>query len=300
MRGVRATLLLVAGLPLALVVPAIPAWAAQDIGVRTTPLNESNPAAGSGYIAWSQNSRAHPSHYDAYAKKPAHTPLRINPPGTFGWIGGIDGSLLVYQQVRKGQSDIKLFNLENRSRHDAPPGVNTKQWEWHPTISGDWILFARIRNDNRLRTLILFNRATHRSQVIDSIKGRNADIYPGQVNGDFAAWTKCTSTLCNVYRYTISTKESSRIPNPFFNEQYAASVTSAGTVYLARSGSKCGSSVRLMRYPDGGPASRLLRFPLGVDLRFTYALDTSGGAVLFHDRVKCKPDAWDVYKVNDS
>jgi hypothetical protein len=285
------------------------AWAARSQlpqrPVLTTRLDEQNPAAGGGYIAWSRNSRARRRHFDAYVRQGRGRTIRLNARGTQGWIGGISGTTLVYQQAVRNRSDLKLFDLARRTRSNPPPGFNTRSWEWHPTVSGEWILFARSSEDADY--MILRSLATGRQLVLDTLTDTSGDaqLEPGQVNGNFAVWTKCVSrTECIVFRYGLAQGTKTGFEAPRGKLHYGASVTAAGTVYLARSGRSCGNRVELWRYPLDGPPSLLLRFRRGQDFRFSYAVTLpqqreTAVTEVYYDRVRCARKSWDIYKVVD-
>jgi len=40
---------------------------------------------------------------------------------------------------------VKVYNADTQTRSDPAAGVNTADWEWEPSISGDWLFFARQR-----------------------------------------------------------------------------------------------------------------------------------------------------------
>jgi hypothetical protein len=229
----------------ALALCAIGAWAAKaqlpQRPVLTSRLDEQNPAAGGGYIAWSRNSRARRRHFDAYVKQAGGRPIKLNARGTQGWIGGISGSTLVYQQAVRNRSDLKLFDLARRTRSNPPAGFNTRNWEWHPTVSGEWILFGRSSAD--VDYMILRSLATGRQLVLDTLPdpSEEAVLEPGQVNGNYAVWTKCVSqSECIVFRYSLAEGTKTGLEAPRGRLHYGASVTAAGTVYLGRSGRGCG------------------------------------------------------------
>ena len=87
--GVRAAAASVVAV-LLLTVPAIGA-----VPVLTTKAAEFNPAATDTYIAW--NGFAH-RHYVVYAKQFGGSRFRVNPTGTDGYVGSIEGTTLIYQQ----------------------------------------------------------------------------------------------------------------------------------------------------------------------------------------------------------
>jgi hypothetical protein len=289
---------------------ALSAWAATSQlpqrPVLTTRLDEQNPAAGGGYIAWSRNSRARRRHFDAYVSQARSRPIKLNARGTQGWIGGISGTTLVYQQAVRNRSDLKLFDLGRRTRFNPPRGFNTRSWEWHPTVSGEWVLFGRSSADADY--MILRSLATGRQLVLDTLPDPSEDarLEPGQVNGNYAAWTKCVSrSECIVFRYSLAEGTKTGFEAPRGRLHYGPSVTAAGTVYLARSGRGCGNRVELWRYPLGGPPSLLLRFRRGQDFRFSYAVTLppqreTAVTDVYYDRVRCaRKPSWDIYKVVD-
>ncbi|MGA9160256.1 MAG: hypothetical protein WB297_05255, partial [Actinomycetota bacterium] len=108
-------------------------------------VGEYQPVRGDTYLAWQQNTRQHPSHYDVFARPMAGgEKFKVNARQTQGANGGIDGDTLVYQQFKGKRSDLKFFDLGTRTRTSPPAGVNTDQWEYWPSFSGDWLLFARL------------------------------------------------------------------------------------------------------------------------------------------------------------
>src|SRR3954465_15388914 len=84
--------------------------------VRGSKLEETVPTANATYLAWTQNSKRHPKHHDVYARTfgQSSVKFKVNASGTSGFTGGIDPSTntLVYTQVRHGQADLKIFNLD--------------------------------------------------------------------------------------------------------------------------------------------------------------------------------------------
>ena len=82
------------------------------VPVKASARNEVTGAAGGEYFAWAKSRRGHPRVYDVWAQHGTEAPFKVNPRGTSGWGGGIDGTRLAYQEVRYGwQSDIRLFDL---------------------------------------------------------------------------------------------------------------------------------------------------------------------------------------------
>jgi len=214
-------------------------------------------------------------------------------------MGGIDPPTVAHQQVANGQSDIKLYNADTQNRSE-PPGVNTAQWEWGPSISGDWILFGRQDTSTNTQYVVLHNTNTSADFVLAQGTGpREA----GQVNGDYAVWTRCNP--CDVFRRQISGPTDMKLQKPTTKTyQYGPSVTSTGIVYVARSGQKCGSNVRIVRYFGvGDPAQGTVVAELGSgrDMYGTYARENADGSVdVFYDRLSCSnPKVSDIYRIHD-
>ncbi len=275
---------------------------AKPIGVRTTRLDEWDPAAGPDHIAWVQNTRRDPDRARVYAKPTGGPKFRVNRGPGDAYSPGIDGTTLVYQQVRRGRSDIKMFDLITRRRSNPPAGVNTRRWEYTPDISGDWLLYAQAWRRFRNRRVVLFNTSSLVKRVLAKSRGRTL-LVGGQVNGNYAVWGKVTRRGCDVFLHDIAAATTMKIPNPR-PCQYGPSVTDTGTVYLGQSGLRCGQAARLVRYPLGGPATVLISFRKGVDFQNTYAFTDGGGSThVFYDRGFCNRDfgenLFDVYKIID-
>lgn len=122
-----------------LVVAATDARAATpELLLGQNKVGEYQPVRGDTYLAWQQNTRQHPSHYDVFARPMAGgAKFKVNARKTQGANGGIDGTRLVYQQFNGKRSDLKFFDLSTRTRTPPPAGVNTDQWEYWPSLSGD-------------------------------------------------------------------------------------------------------------------------------------------------------------------
>jgi hypothetical protein len=260
-----------------------------EVPVLVTPANELLPAADgdAGYLAWTQNSSAHRNHYDAFFSLNSGPKVRVNEAGTLGWTGGIDGNMLVYQQAVGNSSGLRLFDLTTQVR-TAPTGVNTGMWEWQPTISGDWILFGRQGRNRNL--VILHNTVTDETRTLVD---QQLFAGPGQVNGDYATYVRCGAATCNVFRYQISTSQTTAAPNPRKRVQYGPSVSTDGTMYYGSSKQGCGSDVQVRKLtPGAANATLLTAFPPGRDFFGTYADDrTDGSTDVLHDRGRCNLSA---------
>ena len=260
-------------------------------------VGEYQPVRGDDFLAWQQNTRAHPGHYDVFARPlDGGGKFKVNAAGTNGANGSIDGDVLVYQQFRFKRSDLKFFDLVDRSRSSPPAGVNTDQWEYWPSMSGNWLLFARLYGSG-VRRMILFDLSTGDSRRLAEVRGGRAFLAPGQVTGDWAVWSTCRSeTVCNVIRYFIPDGTRETIPNDGAR-QHAPSVTPDGTVYFARSNAKCGGSVKVVRHAPNGNETVLWRIQSGDEVGSTETYtDREGITTVLFDQYDCgraaEADSW--------
>jgi hypothetical protein len=280
-----------------LVVAASDARAATpELLLGRNKVGEYQPVRGDTFLAWQQNTRQHPSHYDVFARPMAGgEKFKVNARQTQGANGGIDGDTLVYQEFKRKRSDLKFFDLGTRTRTPPPAGVNTDQWEYWPSLSGDWLLFARLYG-NDARRIFLFDLSTGDSRRLDSVRGAGSDLAPGQVSGDWAVWSKCRQGGCDVIRYHIPDGTKQTIPNSG-TRQHAPSVAADGTVFFARGNARCGGSVKLIRRPLLGDETVLWRISSGDDIGTTRTfVDTDGVTTVLFDQFDCDEatgsDAW--------
>ena len=282
-----------------LVVAATDARAATpELLLGRNKVGEYQPVRGDTYLAWQQNTRQHPSHYDVFARPMAGgDKFRVNARKTQGANGSIDGDTLVYQQFNGKRSDLKFFDLGTRTRTSPPAGVNTDQWEYWPSFSGDWLLFARLYG-NGARRIFLFDLSTGDSRRLDGVRGAGSDLAPGQVSGDWAVWSKCRQGGCDVIRYHIPDGTREMIPNNG-TRQHAPSVGPDGTVFFARGNAPCGGSVKLIRRPLQGNETVLWRISSGDDIGTTRTfVDPNGVTTVLFDQFDCDQatgsDSWEI------
>jgi hypothetical protein len=172
----------------------------------------------------------------------------------------------------------------------APAGINTSRWEWHPTVSGDWILFGRERLDRGRWRVFLHNTSTDQTIPLADVLGKPTQADPGQVSGDYAVWDRCAHHVCNVYRYQISTGQTTKIPNTLTGQiQHYPSVTSTGVVYFAHSGDGCVRNVKLVEWIEGQPLNVLVEFAPGRDVTSTTQTvpDQVSGTDVYFDKYTC-------------
>jgi hypothetical protein len=274
------------------------------VPVKTSARNELSPAAGSGFFTWAKSRRGHPRVYDVWGQQEGQPPFKINAPGTSGFGGGIDGTTLVYQQIKKYNSDLRLFDLVNRRRANVPPGINTSRWEWGPTMSGDWLLFGRSVYQGT-EQMILHNLTTGEQRVLDTKRGNRGYLISGQVNGAFAVWSKCLGNACDVFRYDIAAR--TRTPMERNGRLlYAPSITPSGVTYYIRGESTCGGAELVKTTPDG-TTFVLAESGSARDVSSTYAAVLPGrppnevpGVRIYLESWKCAGNRSDIYSVDDT
>jgi hypothetical protein len=276
------------------------------VPVKASVRNEIYPAFAGEYLTWSKSRRSSLSPYDAYLQRGTNPATKLNAKGTQGYAGGTDGVKVAYQETLGLKSDIRLFDLATR-RRSSPAGVNTKRWEWRPSISGGWLLFDRgMIFSSSLQQVLLKNLVTGELRVLDSLKNKNAGLQVGQVNGNYAVWMKCIGARCNILRYDIAAATKTQIPTAG-KVQYSPSVSTAGTTYFGRSGPTCGDSAELVKVPLVGVPSVLYALPTGKDFRSTFAATITGGGPpptvttrIYFDIGTCRPARSDIYSIDDT
>ena len=311
-------------LAVALAVPAAAISLAHAALVVETPVltsraSEETPAAAwnadgtIAYLAYAKNSLASPRRFNAYLRAidPADgsfTVVKLNAVGR-GYLGGIDPPTVVYQQIYNGRSNLKLYDVETGKRRNPPSGINTLKWEWAPTISGSLLLFNRDDNTTVTQRVIMHDltKTTGAETVLSKTTRSFHSTYAGQVNGNWAVWARCTP-ICGVFRRDLVARTTIRLARPtnFAHDQYAPSVDSHGTVYLARSGRACGSIVRIVRYTTGDitagrPGTAIAQLPPQTSLSATFARGNGNGTVdVLYDRLTCNTGRSDIYKITDA
>jgi hypothetical protein len=290
------------GLQLALAGPA--AAAVTPVKVVGGPGNQFNPFSDGTSIVWASNA-GHPKRYDALARSLSGGGVqRLNLRRTEGFAGGIDpiGPRAIIQQVRNGLSDIVFVNLDNGNR-SAPPGVNSRKWEWAPRISATYILFARSvrRNGVWFDDVLLTDRGSGKAVRLASYRySKNALLAISNVGDRYATWARCAAT-CSAYLYDTQTSSLRKIPTKNGRPQYGATVDEAnGQLYFFRSGAKCGVDVNMWRVPvatPGGSLTRIVAFPDGVDTGWTLDLAPgTGGVDAYFQRWNCATRSGDIYR----
>jgi len=279
------------------------ASASSPIAVKAAKgIDEYEGAANGQLLSWTQNTKSHPNHYDVYLRSGGST-RKVNAAGSQGFGGGIDGNYLVYDQYTSRAGDnLFVFHIDSRTRtmlHD----VDTPGPEYHPTISGDWILFPRGTRGKTTRVL-LYNRSNHQVRQLAQITGSGKYVYSGQVNGDFAVWGRVTPNSQDVFLYRIATGTFARVAHAGWYALYDPAVLPDGTVYYQRSRNGCGLHTQIVRRDSHNVTTVLVRLPNLVDGGYMYADGPeAGSAAAYYTTVKCKdrtslvPNSADIYKL---
>jgi hypothetical protein len=305
----RPRLLLLVGIA-GLVAVAAATAAGPPVAVKSSKRNETAPAAGGEWFAWSKSRANYGSPSDVWAQRLSEPSFKVNPRNTQAYTGGIDSTRLVYQVLFRsgaGGSDLRLFDLQTRRHVPLPRSVNSPRWECCPTLSGDWLLFGRgVAYSQNLQLIMLRNLVTGEERVLDQLVNRNGLLAAGQISGNFAVWGKCNPyPRCQIARYDVAAGSVTRLAVPPGKVVYSPSVTRLGTTYYGRSNVGCGKAVELVKEPLLGLAEVLVRLPAGQDLDVTSAIvqvgqpaDTTISRV-YYDRIVCKRRAWDILSVSD-
>lgn len=278
------------------------AWAVVPVGVLTTPRIEIQPAVSSDYLVYSEATLVRPTVFTLFAKPVGMPRFRINAAGTVAFVGSIDGTTLVYsQRTLQGRGQIRLFDLVARTPIGTPAGVNTSAHEAGPSLSGDWLVFTRAANRSFTfpRRLILHHLPDGAQIQLDF--GSGAYVQGGGLAGNYVAWTRCqVVSRCRTWLYDIDLGTKRVLPNPLGRSQFAASVTSDGTVYYAESSTiNCGvrKVVRFWRQPLVGARELIGTLARGRDTAMTSPLVLADGSIeLYFDRFTCRTGASDIYK----
>ncbi|MEX0992343.1 MAG: hypothetical protein WD004_08775 [Actinomycetota bacterium] len=280
---------------------ATQALAATETPFIQLPGWQTQPTGGSsGYIVIASDDQK-PGHFDTLATSGGPV-FKVNKPKTESFSGGVAGGNLLFQETRGNSSDLFFYDLPTRNRSNPPAGMNTKFWEWGPTISDNWALFAR-NNFNtsakkKWQKIILFDLGSGASRLLAKT-GRTPYLAAGQVNGNYAVWERCTNT-CDIFVHDIGVSMTSMVPNPT-GLQYSPSLAPNGTIFFARrnNGTNCGQGTTLVRRTSGGVETVFHAFPNQRDVYDSFAVTSPLIQTdLFYSRYNCKKDNTDIYYIS--
>jgi hypothetical protein len=258
----------------------------RQILLRRNGLDNQIPfGAADGYVGWEENSRRYPYHYDVVVADPTGTIRYINAPGTDGEAGGIDGTTIVYSEFGTTSVHLKLYDLTTGIRTDIPQ-LDTAAPDYHPTISGPWILFTR-GDRGRTTRVLLFNRISGALRQLTTITPHRtrAFVYSGQVAGNYAVWGRVTKQGQDIFRYRIDTRVNRllRRPRGLF-ARYDPAVTPAGTAYWEQTSNACRPTLQIVAQKPGGRARIIETIHAGNDGGYMYAEAGSGKTDLLYSR----------------
>ncbi len=207
------------------------------------PLDAAEGDAGSG---GGPSRRTPPSHLVAvpaaglafvslYMQAPGGPRVRVNRSNTHGWSGGFDGDTFVYQEVTRTAVEPPVLRCPDRRPLGAPT------WRKH---AGLGVAADAVRGSAALRPLARQpedrpgappqpRRPAARWSSTGSA-GATGSIWPGQVNGNYAVWARCTisnPTLQRLHARHRGRGHDRRSATPG-RQQYSPSVTSDGTLYF--------------------------------------------------------------------
>ena len=245
------------------------------------------------WVGWSQFVRpAVTAHIKTLPPATAdHRKLRRRA-GSNTFFGGFEGDDAIFQEARRRNSSVYLYDIPTDTASASPAGVNTELWEWAPDLSTAFILFGRNKFDRGRSPwkVMLYDRVAQTFETLDSVRNRCGCIFPESVSEQYAAWTTCEGIRCQVWVHDTVSGTTRKVPNPD-KQQYGAAVTDDGQVYFVRSGNGCGANPQIRRWQFGGGAATTLifDFPSGTDLRG--GMDVLEGADtnddVYFDRVNC-------------
>jgi hypothetical protein len=281
-----------------------PAQAGTPEPLIASAVQEWEPAAADGILAWAQTSAEHPRHFDVVVRSGDEV-HRVNPRRSAAAHPSIDlanphlGDVVALSLGRNVNGDrrwdLAFFDLQTGVRLPGPPGLNTDRAERLPSISGDHLLFARRDDDGRFNdAVLLYDLSENSITKLDA--ARNGVANAGAVNGDWATWQKCGPSACMVFRHQLSTGVTTRLRTaaPIL---WSPTIASDGTVFLVRSGHDCGQHSKILRVPVHGGTTTVAAFAPGVDASDLYVHEHDGAVDLYLSRVTCEDFDFDVYRI---
>ena len=287
----------------ALAVPAGAASVPTETPVKqSSDITEFQVALSSSYYVWDQAPLGS-DRVQIYAQATSGgEPFRVNQGKTFGFMGGIDGSRLVFEEASREGSDLVMVDLATGTRTPLPPGVNTPKEEFEPVFEGDYVGFVRVKFGRRVKaSMWLLQLSTGQLRQIDTRNHREFLLmFPGQLNGNFMTWMKCggkPGAPCNSWRYDIAAGTKVQVPNPGGLLNYAPGVAADGTVYYGQSGFKCGQNAFMMKWTGSGDPTVVFDFPAKVDFNGTFVYDTVSPLEIHYGRAQCDQGTGDLYKL---
>jgi hypothetical protein len=133
---------------------------------------------------------------------------------------------------------------------------------------------------------------------LDETTNRCGCLFAGDIAYPWVVWSK--GLMGNVWRYNIVTQVKNKVVLPRDRDEYYASATSDGTVYVAQAGDACGSAAKLWRVDGGGAATLVYALRAGSEPLSINATDTGSGVSLYSDRYVCKQKTSNIFRIDDA
>jgi hypothetical protein len=258
---------------------------------RATPAFEYLARGNAETLIWTQRQSYRSGVSKVFAQGSGVGTGQLNLPGTEAYAGGVDGTNIIFQQVTHANSDVVVYGYPTITRK-LYARINTFKWEYLPSLSRPWLLFGRVQRNNANREIKLANTRTKKVVTLDKTRGEKPYLSPGQVNGNYATWVKCTKA-CSIYRYDAAHRVKKRIASARRESLFGPSVAKDGTVFYGRGEPSCGQKVRMMMW-RGGHTSTLTDMPAGQDFYSTFVYETKDEMRVIYDRLQCAGKRTDV------
>ena len=260
-------------------------------------------ALGGAYLAYSQSRPGHFYAFDVYVKPAGMRRFKVNTRGQ-GFAGGIDGTTLIWQRVRNGQSDLRLFDLASHTR-SVPAGVNTRRYEYWPTISGDWILYGQSWRRFLNSRVILHDTNTSETRILDERVNRSANTgRPGAGERrlcHLGNHQRPHERLRTCFCIRSRPRQRRRLPRPTGKAAVLPIRHARRHGLLRTQRTRLWSHVVLREYA-AGVDTPLAVLPRGYNVfSNTFAVDEGGGVTsVYFDRVQCSTGKSHIYKITVS
>ena len=249
-------------------------------------------------FAWSNEIGRSESGLAAFVEVNGGALRRVNARRTSAYVGGFDPGTdrVIYQQVRRGESDLFLYDVSRRSRI-ALRELNDGHWQWNPSIdtrrSITWVVYGvnRFGSPAARWRFYLYNAETGERTLLEETSNRCGCLFPGTIAYPWVTWS--VGEDATAWRYDIRSGERAPLM-PTDRDEYGATVTREGVAYVAQAGDRCGTGAKLYRVGLDGVPFLIHKFGDGreganLSVDFTGAHDR-----LYFDRRNCRTGSSDV------
>jgi hypothetical protein len=292
----RTSLVFALIIPFILVATAAQAGGLVPDPVVTGPRDQFGGTGNADYFAWTQD-RAGVNGYDVWVEPTGGAMFKVNNSGkAFSHAVDQTGSLLTWQSIKQGTSDVKLYDMATRMNVPLPSGINTDGWEWGSGIFGS--MFTFVRSLKSAYKLFLVTDLTTGDKIkFATVDYPKVDMYGApRLYGNWIVWSTVSAHGWKTYRYDITNDVTEKLPNPLKKLYYAPSVDVAGNVYVIRSGNGCAANVKLMKWTGTGDPTVEYSFDDQTDVFSTSVFDDGLGTVtVFVDFLDCSSFKADIY-----